>query len=216
MNIGKTFLASVAVIGAIAGSASAGVCDYRLSHLVNPPAAATVIGAGGGAAATGALFHAAGLYIITHSTSGAAMIGSTAAGASAAGTVGIIGGTAGIAGTAASIVSAPVTIVAGAVAAVGVSAVEGGCYFADERITDFGQVLALLEKLNEKADKKHFALVRTADAPAYILIDYDGGGLSRFKAANLYIVNGELMHRDWFFNTSLGYIVTGVVERSGE
>lgn len=140
------------------------------------------------------------------------MIGSTAVGSSAAGTVGIMGGTAGVAGTVASIISAPVTIVAGAVTAVGVSVVEGGCYFTDERITDFGQVLAVLEKVDEKAEKQHFELVRTTAAPAYILINFDGSGLARFEVADLYIVNGELLHRDWFLNTSLGYIAATIEE----
>ncbi len=42
----KVLLPSFAVISALAGNASAGVCDYRLSHLVNPPAATTVVSLG--------------------------------------------------------------------------------------------------------------------------------------------------------------------------
>ncbi len=54
--------------------------------------------------------NALGLYAITNATTGAAMLGSTAAGASAAGTTGIIAGTSGVIGTLGGFVMLPATI----------------------------------------------------------------------------------------------------------
>lgn len=122
-------------------AALAAVCDYTPSNLIKnggKPAAAGVAGAtaattGATVAATGAGMKAAGLYSITHASSGLAMLGSTAAGSSAAGTVGIIGGTAGFLGTAGAVLMSPLVIIPGAVAAVGVGVYEGGCYLARDK-----------------------------------------------------------------------------------
>jgi len=61
-------------------------------------------------ALTGAGMNAAGLYVIVNGVTGATMLGSTAVGTSAAGTVGIIAGTSGTIGAAGAILMAPVTI----------------------------------------------------------------------------------------------------------
>jgi len=194
----------------ISSVAHAGICAYRLSELLSPEVATGVAATGGAVGAGGAAFHAAGLYIITNATTGAAMIGSTAVGVSGAGTVGIIGGTSGLLGSAAAVVSAPATMIAGAVAAVGISALEGGCYFADERITDFGQVLSILERIDAEAKGRSFQLFRSTNEAAYIMINYDGSGMTRFEVEDLYIVNGVLMNRDWFRNTVIGQIAVVV------
>ena len=76
------------------------------------------------------------------------MLGSTA-GASAAGTVGIMGGTAGLVGSAASVIMAPITIIAGAVIGAGVTAFEGICYFVVERVDDYDTILNILDNLSE-------------------------------------------------------------------
>src|SRR5487761_2333224 len=79
--------------------AIAGVCDYRPSKIIGSVATGGVTSASGAAAAAGIGMKAAGLYTITHATTGAAMLGSSAAGVSAAGTTGIIAGTSGVLGT---------------------------------------------------------------------------------------------------------------------
>jgi hypothetical protein len=70
--------------------------------------------AAGVAAGTSALaglgMNAAGLYVITNATTGAAMLGSTAAGATAAGTAGILAGTGGVVGTVGAVLLAPAFI----------------------------------------------------------------------------------------------------------
>ena len=62
---------------------------------------------------------------MSHSVTGATMLGSTLGGASGAGTVGIIGGTAGVIGTGAAILMSPLFI-----GAAGTAAVMGVCYSA--------------------------------------------------------------------------------------
>lgn len=107
-------------------------CDYTPSQLIGGEATIAVEGAAVATAATGVGLKAAGIYAITHATSGAAMLGSTAAGASAAGTTGIIAGTAGFLGTAGAVLMSPFVIISAAVVAVGVGAYEGVCYFASD------------------------------------------------------------------------------------
>ena len=135
------------------------------------------------------------------------MLGSTAGGASAAGTVGIMGGTAGFLGTAAAAVMSPAVIVGTAIAAAGVGAYEGSCYWADERITDYDLVLALMQKLSLRADPDYFVLQEgspsTQDAVVRIR---QADAMESYRVENLYVVNDVLMHRDWFRNTTIGHI----------
>lgn len=115
-----------------AHAASAGVCDYKPSALVGAAgttASAAVTGAVGGAGAAGNL---AGLYAFTHAASGAAMLGSTAGGVSAAGTVGIMGGTAGAGAAVLGVMLNPLVWAPAAIIAVGTVAYEGGCYIAGD------------------------------------------------------------------------------------
>lgn len=116
--------------GFLAQTAIAGVCDYRPSQLIGGTSTGVVAGGAGAAAATGVGMKAAGIYTLTHATTGAAMLGSTAAGASAAGTTGIIAGSAGFLGTVGAVLLSPFVIIPAAVAAVGVGAYEGGCYLS--------------------------------------------------------------------------------------
>ena len=101
--------------------AIADVCDYRPSQLIGGAGAGALGAVGAGTAAAGLGAQAAGFYTLTHAVTGLTMLGSTAGGASAAGTVGIMGGTAGLVGSIAAVILAPATIVAGAVLGAGVS-----------------------------------------------------------------------------------------------
>jgi hypothetical protein len=126
----KKFIIAFAVAVSLSQSAIAGVCDYRPSELIGGKTTGAVGGTAGTAAATGIGLKAAGVYTITHATTGAAMLGSTAAGASAAGTTGIIAGSAGFLGTAGAVLMSPFVIIPAAVTAVGIGVYEGGCYLA--------------------------------------------------------------------------------------
>lgn len=110
--------------------AFAGVCEYKPSNLIGASGSAVVAAGSGAVAGAGSAGTAAGLYTLTHATSGAVMIGSTAGGASAAGTVGIMGGTAGTGAAVLGLVLNPFVWIPAAVAAVGIGALEGGCYLA--------------------------------------------------------------------------------------
>lgn len=110
--------------------AIADFCDYRPSQLIGGAATGAVAGSAGATAVTGVGLKAAGIYTLTHATTGAAMLGSTAAGASAAGTTGIIAGSAGFLGTVGAVLMSPFVIVPAVVTAVGVGTYEGGCYLS--------------------------------------------------------------------------------------
>ncbi|WP_143529905.1 hypothetical protein [Salibaculum halophilum] len=182
------------------GTAYAEICDYKPSKLAGQTVTSAAAAAGGSAAAAGAGLKAAGYYTLVHSASGLTMLGSTAAGASAAGTTGIIAGSAGFGATVASVVTAPVTIVAGAVTLVGVGAFEGACYFQVERINDPFQIKRILESvaINDPA----ISISDKNDGPELVL-DFEDG-TERYMIRDLYIADGNLKHRDWFFNTDLG------------
>ena len=145
------------------------------------------------------------------------MLGSTLAGASGAGTVGIIGGS-GFAASVLAVLTAPVTLIAAAGTAVTVGGLEAGCYFVDERITDEKEVHAILRQVALTANEDYFKLydvteeetAKTGIGSRVRIRDEDGEYIF-YWVENLYIVNGELLHRDWFFNTSLGNIGAAVI-----
>ena len=148
---------AVSLIAILIGSSSlAKVCDYRPSELVGGSGAASVGTAATGVATVGVAAKAAGFYTLTNAITGATMLGSTAGGVSAAGTVGIMGGTAGAIGTVGAVLMAPVTIIAGAVAGTGIAIYEGSCYFTDERVTDYDQVLTIVKGIAASSDPKYF------------------------------------------------------------
>lgn len=108
----------------------AAVCDYTPSQMIGAKASTAAGVTSGAVAATGVGMQAAGLYTITHATAGTVMLGSTAAGASAAGTAGILAGTGGFLGTMGAVLMSPFVIVPAAVAAAGIGIYEGACYVA--------------------------------------------------------------------------------------
>lgn len=156
-----------------------------------------------------AAMKAAGFYTLVHSGSGLYMLGSTLAGASGAGTIGIIAGTGGVLGTVGAVLMAPATLIAGGVALVGVGGLEAGCYFTDERVTDYGAVLTMMKHFAANHPEDRFALVHGMDGredDAILIWNPETGELDRYLVADLYIVNGTLMHRKWGPNRNLGQI----------
>jgi hypothetical protein len=133
------------------------------------------------------------------------MIGSTAIGGSAAGTVGIMAGTGGVAGSVAAVLMAPITIVVAGVTAVGVASYEGACFFQDERITDYDKVLEVMSNMAANSDPSSFMLTEENGKKAIKLAEGDGEKRTYF-VEDLYIVNGILMNRDWFKNTKIGRV----------
>lgn len=209
MHIDRLMIMAAA-FAATGSLAQAAICDYRPSQLIGGDGTGAVAAAGAGVAATGTVMKAAGFYTLVNATTGATMLGSVAAGASGAGTVGIIGGTAGVIGTIASIVMAPATIAATGVTAVVVGGYEGACYYlVDERITDYAEVDAIMQNLGQQADPEYFQYREANNAAknnALIWVKNDKGERDEYEVRNLYIVNGELRHGDWFFDTVIGQV----------
>lgn len=212
---------SLLLAGSLPSAADAQICDYRLSELLGGGGASVVATGGTVVATVGPALSAAGFYTLTHSVTGLTMLGSTAGGASAAGTVGIMGGTAGIVGSVVAVLTAPVTVIIGAVAAVGVIGSEGICYFQDERITEFADVLFVIRQVADSANPEFFSLVISQDsgpndsAEVYIMV-YDGTSMARYDVRNLYIVNGVLMNRDWLRNTTIGTLTWVPKSQTGQ
>lgn len=214
----RSFCLSAALSFTCATSSFAAICDYRLSQLASPTAASAVVTGGGAGATVGpAAMALGGLYFFPHATSGTLMLGSTLAGASGAGTIGIIGGSGFAAGVLA-ILTAPITLVIAGGTAVTVGGLEAGCYFVDERITDEGEILVILRQVALTSNEDYFRLFDVSDGVAAetgtvsrVRIPDENGVYQFYNLGNLYIVNGELLHRDWFFNTSLGNIGAALV-----
>lgn len=208
-----TKLSALAVFVAAAlsfsgNSANAGACDYRPSQLIGGSGAGVVATTGVGTAAAGLAAKGAGFYTLTHAITGATMLGSTAGGASAAGTVGIMGGTAGLVGTAASALMAPATIIAGAVTAAGIGGYEGVCYFYDERVTEYAEILRILESIAVNADPAYLRLEIDPmnRGSATLILNNGAEGTQRYSVEDLYVVNGVLKHRAWGLNTVIGNV----------
>jgi hypothetical protein len=210
---------SLFLFACIGSEVSADVCDFRLSSLAGSKAADAVISGGSATLAGPAVMQVAGLYFIPHSTSGALMLGSTLPGVSAAGTVGIIGGS-GFAASALAILTAPLTLAVAGGTVVGVGALEAGCfYYVDEKIMAPKDVLNVLLEVDKTADDQLFKLflvgaeaMRLTGERTRIRIPNAEGGFSFYYLENLYIVNGDLFHRDWLRNTRLGSVAAAVTD----
>jgi hypothetical protein len=107
--------------------ALAAVCDYRPSEVLGPHVTSAVASVSTTVFAVGTALRAAGFYTLINGSTGATMLGSTLAGDSAAGTIGIVAGTGkGVGAAAAALMSAPVLITAGVIATTAL-AYESGC-----------------------------------------------------------------------------------------
>ncbi len=185
----------------VVANAFAGVCDLRLSQLISPTGASVAVATAGTGATVGpATMALGGLYFFPHATSGTLMLGSILSGPSGAGTIGIIGGS-GFAASVLAVLTSPITLIAAAGTAVTVSGLEVGCYFVDERITDEAEVLAILRQVAMTANEDYFRLFDVSAEEAAemgtvsrVRIPDEEGVFQFYEVANLYIVNGELMH----------------------
>ena len=129
------------------------------------------------------------------------------AGASGAGTVGIIAGTGGAIGAAGAVILNPFVWVPAALVGIGGGGFEATCAFlVDERITEFDEVLTIMRSFNIHADKNYF-LLNDKTIPPYIELRNEGLTFDRFYIEDLYIVDGVLKSRDWGPNTTIGRVV---------
>ena len=202
-------LAKIAAV-CIATTSFAEVCDYRPSELIGV-AGTTAIAAGGTSVATiGVAGSATGFYTLTHAVTGATMLGSTLGGASAAGTVGIMGGTAGAIGTTAAILLAPVTVITAATLTGGILGFEGVCYYVvDDSVTGEVEILTILEKLKNQSLPGTIKLNETSKG-WMIGLTHEPIGSARhdpqwsyYNLKNLYVHKKHLMSSDWGRDTVL-------------
>ena len=185
----------------------ADACDYRPSRLLGDSGSKVVVGGGLTVGSGGALATGAGLYTLVNAGSGLTMLGSTMAGASGAGTIGIIAGTGGTLGAAVAVILNPFVWIPAAIAGVGGGGFEATCAFlVDERIVEFEDVLEIMRSFSLHADLEYFKLVETA-IPPFIFLRYDENQWVKYYIEDLYIVDGVLKNRDFGFNTSLGRVI---------
>ena len=223
----KIVISTASLLSYGSSSAYADVSDYQPSSLIGGATAGVAATAGAGVAGAGVAANAAGFYTLTHAITGATMLGSTAGGASAAGTVGIMGGTAGAIGTIASIIMAPVTIIAGAVIGGGVAIYEGACYCTVERVEDPEVIKGILNNIIENDEKGYYMLHTYGVAGLLnnkvvnsfkIAEEVNNQGKvikwSSYDIENLYVEEGMLMHKDYGPNTRIAEI--GLVVREAE
>ena len=186
-------------------------CNYRPSNLIGGGATGAAATAGAATAAAGIGAKAAGFYTLTHAATGMTMLGSTAGGVSAAGTVGIMGGTAGVVGTIGSIIMAPATIITGAVVGSATIVFESACYFSIERLDDPAFIMSVLDDLAMHSDKDYFELIKSSDGTyIYVASEVDPNGKvmerNKYSASDLYIENGILKNKDWGPNSKIGKV----------
>ena len=197
------------MMGFIAGASQvhADACDYRPSRILGDTGSIAVIGGGLAVTSTTGAATALGVYTLVNAGSGLTMLGSTLAGASGAGTIGIIAGTGGAIGTAGAIILNPFVWVPAAIVGVGGGGFEAACTFlVDERITEYDEVLAVMQSFATHADPDYFRLVTNA-IPAFISLSDGEGTWTRYDIESLYIADGVLKHRDWGRNTVIGRVV---------
>ncbi|MBP0481808.1 hypothetical protein [Sagittula salina] len=145
----------------------------------------------------------AGYYTLVHASSGLTMLASTAAGASAAGTTGIIAGTSGAVGGAAAVLMAPATVIAGALAAVGVGGYEGVCWFYVDRITDQNEVNQIVESIASR--DPYVTIEGWGDKRSMVI--REGDNVDSYRMNKLYIADGMLKHRSWGPNPNIGSVL---------
>jgi hypothetical protein len=205
------FASCLLAIGLQPSNTMAAACDYRLSALIGKGSAVV---AGTGRGVTSAAGNALGYYTLTNAATGASMLGSVAASTSAASEAGLVASTGSGVGAAGAALMSPIGIAIGVVLAVGVAGTEGYCYFKDERITRYQDVLAVVQSLSANADPLYFELVdpSTPLAKQAILNIGDGtGALVHYEVEFLYIVNGAMKYRAPLRDQTIGNINLDIV-----
>lgn len=207
MHIRKIFMTAMTGICASAAPVFADTCDYRPSRILGDTGSKAVIGGGAVVSSATGAATAMGVYTLVNAGSGLTMLGSTMAGASGAGTIGIIAGTGGAIGTAGAVILNPFVWVPAAIVGVGGGGFEAVCAFlVDERITEYEEVLAVMESFAAHADPEYFQIVTNA-IPAFISLSDGEGSWTRYDIEDLYIADGMLKSRDWGPNTKIGRVV---------
>ncbi|MCB1388054.1 MAG: hypothetical protein KDK12_02705 [Rhodobacteraceae bacterium] len=191
------------VLALTATAARADLCDYRLSQMVERRGSPAIEAARAANAAPGD--QGPVLYLMVNPRTGQTSLGATGAGTP---DDGFLTRTARLLGSAVAIVSSnsAIATAGGAVAGAGLEAV---CFFRDERITDYDEVLAVLRVVDESMPPDLFALIEPGESRRDAVVRLsrnDGYDMAEYAVDDLYIVNGQLRHRDWGLNDVVGDI----------
>ena len=204
-------------------AAAADLCDFRPSVLAGKAGQAAKATAGAVATVATEGVRAVGVYTLENPVSGVSMISTGVSSAAAAGSS-VAAGAGGALTTAGAIATAPVTIAVAGLTAVALGSYEGVCYFRQERITDYDEILYIVANLSANSDPTMFRLI--PDGTEYVTlkgrnaiasedkvrIAATGVGPFIFDVKNLYITDGVLMHRDAGRNTVIGNVALQVVD----
>lgn len=212
----------VAAFLAVPMSVQADLCDFRPSLLASKAGQAAKTTAGAVASVATEGVRAVGVYTLENPVSGISMISTGVSSAAAAGSS-VAAGAGGALTTASAVATAPVTIAVAGLTAVALGSYEGVCYFRQERITDYDEILYIVSNLSANSDPTMFRLIpegtdyvtlkgRNAIASDdKVRIAATGVGPFIFDVKNLYITDGVLMHRDAGRNTVIGNVALQVV-----
>jgi len=184
-------------------TAEASICDYRLSSLIQrrgSPAMEAERAATATPEDQGPV-----LYFTVNPRTGETSLGATGSGSP---NDGFLTRTARVLGSAVAVVTrdSPLVSAGGAVAGAGIEAL---CYFRDERITDYDDVLAVLETVSLTMPPDLFAVIEPGleRRDAFVRLNRnDGYDAVEYQVKDLYIVNGQLRHRNWGVNDIVGDI----------
>jgi hypothetical protein len=194
------------VLGFAPLPALANLCNYRLSNMIPRQDTPAVEAA---RAAAGLQDDAGGMvFVMINPRTGETRVGATDAGRQGNADDGFVARTARVLGAAVAVVAGDSPLLAAGGAALG-AGLEAACFLRDDRITDYDAVLEVLRAVDASMPPDLFALVEPGEShrDAYVRLSRnDGYDLSEYRVRDLYIVNGQLRHRDWGVNDVVGDI----------
>ncbi|WP_323037933.1 hypothetical protein [Pararhodobacter sp.] len=186
--------------------AAASLCNYRLSNMIprqESPAVEAARDTVGLRDETGGM-----VFVMFNPSTGETRVGSTDAGRQGNADDGFVARTARVLGAAVAVVAgdSPLVTAGGAVLGAGL---EAACFLRDDRVSDYDEVLEVLRAVDASMPPDLFALIEPGESrrDAYVLLSRnDGYDLSEYQVRDLYIVNGQLRHRNWGVNDIVGDI----------
>lgn len=189
------------------GPALAGICDYRLSQVIGERAP-QLASATADAAIMGRFDRVApDFFTIVDKGTGFSALGAYVAASQAAAA---LSGAGTVASTGSAILASPALGMAAGAAVLGMSGLEGVCYFQKERITDYYEVLAVLSLVAETADRDFFQLQLGPPRKKGAVVEvWDGaeGVRKQYRVTELSFVDGELVQKRMIRNKSLGLLM---------
>ena len=193
----------VLALGVLPSSALANWCDYRLSNALprtQSPAVEAARSDAGIAQDEGVV------YIMVNPRTLRTQVGATQEGSADSRDDGFVLRMARVVGAAVAVVAGDSALTTAGSAVLG-AGLETVCFLRDERITEYDDVLAVMRVVDASMPPDLFALIEPGERrrDAYVRLSRnDGYEPSEYRVRDLYIVNGQLRHRDWGLNDVVG------------